>query len=107
MQSYQFVILNLTHIYLPKVFSRGLIGVCMQEDLLWDDMLVIEHLEFMSRLRGSYDQPSNIGTATDRSARKAAFARETEQLIIDGGLGDHVQKRTRELSGGWKRYFKC
>jgi ATP-binding cassette subfamily A (ABC1) protein 3 len=69
-------------------------GLCLQDDLLWDDMLVKDHLELIGRLRG-----------LDLSSKKNQ--EQNAELVAAAKLTDHMGKKTKELSGGWKRILSC
>ncbi len=71
-----------------KLHCQQVTGLCLQDDLLWDQMFVVDHLDLVARLRGLKN--------ADNSA-----------LIEDSRLANHLQKRTCELSGGWKRILSC
>ncbi|ORY52928.1 P-loop containing nucleoside triphosphate hydrolase protein [Rhizoclosmatium globosum] len=64
------------------------IGLCPQDDILWDDLTVFEHLLFYSRLKGV----SN----TDQT-------QYVEKLMTDVKLKHLADRTTRHLSGGEKR----
>lgn len=64
------------------------IGVCPQFDILWEDLSIVEHLYFYSRLKGVSRQ----------------FEREAVQASIDlCDLESCKDKPTKKLSGGQKR----
>ena len=63
-------------------------GYCPQEDILWKEMTVREHIEFFLKIRGYVEEEAkNYAT----------------QYIEASGLEDHQHKRTDEISGGTKR----
>lgn len=65
------------------------IGVCSQNDVIWPDMTVQEHLYFIARLRGC--PPS-----TERTWVQCA----AELVQLDG---DAFKRRASQLSGGMRR----
>lgn len=71
-----------------RLHCQQVTGICLQDDLLWDQMFVADHLELVARLRG-------LKNADNRA------------LVEDSRLTNHLQKRTCELSGGWKRVLSC
>lgn len=68
---------------------RKLIGLCSQQDVVWDDMTVEEHLEFQCRQRGIDE--SKVCT----EVHKAALA-----VGLDG---DGLRTAAENLSGGMRR----
>ena len=68
---------------------RGMIGVCLQQDVLWDDLNVKEHLEFQCRHKGV---PSPLLNA---EVQRVALLVELD--------GDSFLTCARDLSGGEKR----
>lgn len=71
-------------------YDSGLIGMCLQEDILWPEMVVEDHMGFLARLKGC---------ATDEEGFQASM----DDIIKSSFLEPHRHKKTRELSGGWKR----
>lgn len=67
---------------------QGLIGVCPQFDILWDDLTVVEHLLFYSRLKG---------------LPKYKEAEHVEAIIKQAGLEGERRRLSKDLSGGQKR----
>ena len=67
---------------------RPLLGVCPQENILWDLLTVRDHMKLFSRIRGIPD-----------SQAKADIA----ELLKDIGLTDKKDTWAKDLSGGQKR----
>lgn len=69
-------------------FLRENVGVCPQENILWDRMSAIEHVWFYGRLKGM------------SSRGLTAIARSTlTQFMLD----DSIHKLSSQMSGGMKR----
>ncbi|CAM6032106.1 unnamed protein product, partial [Sphagnum compactum] len=68
---------------------RPLIGVCTQNDILWDDLTVQEHLNFQCRQKGF---PTHLISA---EVQKVAT-----RVSLDG---DSFKTQAKQLSGGMKR----
>lgn len=67
---------------------RNRTGVCLQVDVLYDDLTVREHIEFYSKIKGI---PINDAPA------------KVDEMIVKCGLQDEQHKKAKELSGGNKR----
>jgi ATP-binding cassette subfamily A (ABC1) protein 3 len=67
---------------------QEIIGVCSQQNVLWDDLTVKEHLEFFARLKG---------------LSAAEGARASKTLIEEVGLAEKMNVKSAALSGGQKR----
>jgi ABC-type lipoprotein export system ATPase subunit len=65
--------------------ARKQIGYCPQYNLLFDEMTVLEHLVFFSKLKENYDP------------------KEIENILTDLNLSDKTNALSRTLSGGMKR----
>jgi ATP-binding cassette subfamily A (ABC1) protein 5 len=63
-------------------------GYCPQNDILWKELTLREHLELFLRIRGYTAQESK------------AYATQYIQIL---GLEEHQHKRAEDLSGGTKR----
>jgi ATP-binding cassette, subfamily A (ABC1), member 3 len=74
--------------YTQMHLIRSKTGVCLQTDVLYDDLTVREHLEFYANLKGT---PSG------------QMETMVEQMITRCGLTGEQFKKTKELSGGNKR----
>jgi ABC-type multidrug transport system ATPase subunit len=70
------------------VSIQEIIGVCPQQNVLFPDMTVREHLEFFARLKG---------------IRKSEVGAIVESIIKEVGLTEKVNARSSTLSGGQKR----
>ena len=68
-----------------------LLGVCSQENVLWDNLTVLEHLHVLAAIRRL--QPAAV----------AAVAEDRLRLV---NLWDHRTKRANQLSGGMKRRLR-
>jgi ATP-binding cassette, subfamily A (ABC1), member 3 len=67
---------------------RNKTGVCLQIDVLYDELTVQEHLEFYANLKGiPLDMISNT----------------VNEMIMKCGINDERNKKAKELSGGNKR----
>lgn len=71
---------------LGKIQSR--IGVCLQKDILWEDLTVEEHLLFYSRMKG-----------IERKIEKE----HVHNIIVEVGLEGERRRLAGDLSGGQKR----
>ena len=67
---------------------RNRTGVCLQVDVLYNDLTVREHLEFYSKIKGI---PINEAAA------------KVDEMIVKCGLREEQHKKAQELSGGNKR----
>jgi ATP-binding cassette, subfamily A (ABC1), member 3 len=67
---------------------RHTIGYCGQEDALWGNMTVREHLEFYGAVRGYHGK---------------TLKRAVAQMIEDMDLSTYATKKAKNLSGGYKR----
>lgn len=71
---------------MPKI--RKVMGICPQHDVLYDDMTVVEHLEFY---------------ATIKQLPLAQLKATVKKSIEDVGLVEKRDQATKNLSGGQKR----
>ncbi|CAL5986568.1 ABC_transporter family protein [Hexamita inflata] len=63
--------------------QKGVIGICLQNDAaLFDELTVQEHIDFYSQI---------------------CYKQSKLNVIQQFQLTEHVNKRAKELSGGWKR----
>ncbi|CAL5970125.1 ABC_transporter family protein [Hexamita inflata] len=63
--------------------QKGVIGICLQNDAaLFDELTVQEHIDFYSQI---------------------CYKKSGINVIQQFQLTEHVNKRAKELSGGWKR----
>lgn len=67
---------------------RTKIGVCLQVDVLYAELTVIEHLRLYAQLKGLQGDTCE---------------KEVEAILNKCGLKDEATKRTDQLSGGNKR----
>ena len=65
---------------------RGMVGICPQQNVLWDKLTPREHLELFSALKGAGVSPEDI-----------------EQSLEDVGLTSKADSLSEALSGGQKR----
>ena len=65
-----------------------ILGVCTQDNVLWDNLTVLQHLHILASIRRL--QPSCV----------AAVAEDRLRLV---NLWEHRTKKANELSGGMKR----
>jgi len=63
-------------------------GVCLQSDMLWDELTVEQHLKIYALMRG---------------IPKKDLTKNTQELMLDLGLESHKDKPVQHLSGGTKR----
>ncbi|KAI8803058.1 P-loop containing nucleoside triphosphate hydrolase protein [Cladochytrium replicatum] len=79
---------------LEDLIARGelarYVGFCPQQDIVWPDMTVEEHLRFFAQMRGGAP-----ATQTVRDYVKG--------IAATVGLDDALKKRASQLSGGMKR----
>jgi ABC-type multidrug transport system ATPase subunit len=68
--------------------SNSVIGYCSQEEVLWDELSIYDHLILFLKLRG----------VSDEKAKEYAF-----QYIDYCKLSDHMNKMVKKISGGTKR----
>lgn len=69
--------------------ARNSIGICLQDNILFNDLTVGEHIIFFCRLKGMKDS----------SKIKSEVEKYTSML----GLDDKKDQRSKSLSGGQKR----
>ncbi len=67
---------------------RTRIGVCLQIDVLYSELTVIEHLRLYAQLKG---------------LRGQVCENEVAAILYKCGLKDEADKKTDQLSGGNKR----
>jgi ATP-binding cassette, subfamily A (ABC1), member 3 len=67
---------------------RRSIGYCAQEDALWGELTVREHLEFYGKVRGYTENE---------------LSRIVSEMIDELDLTTHASKKAKHLSGGYKR----
>lgn len=68
---------------------RNLLGICPQQNILFKNLTVKEHLKFFCRLKGVRDR---VDTKTQIKSSSLAV-----------GLNSHLNKNVQKLSPGWKR----
>ncbi|KAN0018508.1 hypothetical protein ACTFIU_011126 [Dictyostelium citrinum] len=68
---------------------RKHLGVCPQTDIIWEQLTVMEHLEFYAALKGF----------TNSNQRKF----EASKIALEVGLGEKLNAPAGTLSGGQKR----
>ncbi len=68
--------------------ARRCLGICTQQDVLWPDISVREHLLLFGLLRGT-----SLSTIT----------RKVNQMILDLGFPEKAEFQSGQLSGGQKR----
>ncbi|KAN0045013.1 hypothetical protein ACTA71_006540 [Dictyostelium dimigraforme] len=68
---------------------RKHLGVCPQTDIIWEQLTVLEHLEFYAALKGY----------TNSNQRKV----EASKIALEVGLGEKLNAPAGTLSGGQKR----
>ncbi|OQR96831.1 ATP-binding Cassette (ABC) Superfamily, partial [Thraustotheca clavata] len=68
---------------------RQHLGVCFQQDVLYENLTIEEHVLLLARLKGQHD---DAAIKAECAAKCAAF-----------GLSDKIHEFTRALSGGSKR----
>jgi ABC-type multidrug transport system ATPase subunit len=68
--------------------ARKSLGVCAQQDILFDELTVIEHMRLYAAIK---------------NLAEAAAEAEISQLLADVGLHKEANKRSALLSGGMKR----
>ncbi|KAM9954402.1 hypothetical protein ACTFIW_003943 [Dictyostelium discoideum] len=68
---------------------RKHLGVCPQSDIIWEQLTVMEHLEFYAALKGY----------TNSNQRKV----EATKIALEVGLGEKLNAPAGTLSGGQKR----
>lgn len=68
---------------------RGTLGICPQQDVLFDDLTVREHLVFYSKVKGIYD--------------KQSITEEVDKFVKLLNLVPKVNTLAKHLSGGMKR----
>jgi ABC-type multidrug transport system ATPase subunit len=71
-----------------KVLARRNLGICMQSDVIWDDISVIDHLYLFGRLRGMHGQ---------------ALKEDVDRMIDSLGFPEKAYSAAGTLSGGQKR----
>ncbi|OUM58141.1 hypothetical protein PIROE2DRAFT_48194 [Piromyces sp. E2] len=82
------VYFNGTETYSSTQSPQISMGYCPQEDIMWKEMTVREHIEFFLKIRGyGANDAKNYAT----------------QYIEAAGLEDHQHKPTEKISGGTKR----
>jgi ABC-type multidrug transport system ATPase subunit len=74
--------------YFQKIFAKGKLGYCTQNNFLFKKMSVIEHLNLFMELRG---------------LDLEAHAPHLDAIIEMLRLGPHLQKPATKISGGQKR----
>ncbi len=65
--------------------ARSVLGYCPQHNLLFDDLTVMEHLKFFSKLKQNYNQE------------------EIDEMLDLINLSDKKNAQSKTLSGGMKR----
>ena len=68
--------------------ARRNLGICMQQDVIWDDISIIDHLYLFGRLRG---------------VRGAALDEDVDKMIESLGFPEKAHSAAGTLSGGQKR----
>jgi ATP-binding cassette, subfamily A (ABC1), member 3 len=68
--------------------ARRNLGICMQQDVIWDDISIIDHLYLFGRLRG---------------VRGAALKEDVDKMIESLGFPEKAHSAAGTLSGGQKR----
>ena len=68
--------------------ARKSVGVCPQYNVLFNDLTVLDHLEFFAKLRGK---------------NKAEIKELTAKFLEDTDLTNKAKTKTKNLSGGMKR----
>jgi ABC-type multidrug transport system ATPase subunit len=71
-----------------KMLARRNLGICMQTDVIWDDISVIDHLYLFGRLRGMHGQ---------------ALKDDVELMVQSLGFPEKAYSAAGTLSGGQKR----
>jgi ABC-type multidrug transport system ATPase subunit len=71
-----------------KVLARRNLGICMQSDVIWDDISVIDHLYLFGRLRGMSGQE---------------LKDDVDRMIESLGFPEKAYSAAGTLSGGQKR----
>lgn len=69
--------------------ARNSIGICLQDNILFNDLTVGEHIIFFCRLKGMKDS--------------SKIKNEVEKYTSMLGLDDKKDQRSKSLSGGQKR----
>jgi ATP-binding cassette, subfamily A (ABC1), member 3 len=71
-----------------KVQARRNLGICMQSDVIWDDISIIDHLYIFARLRGLHGQE---------------LKDDVQRMIESLGFPEKAMSAAGTLSGGQKR----
>lgn len=71
-----------------KVLARRNLGICMQSDVIWDDISVIDHLFLFGRLRGMSGE---------------ALKADVNKMVESLGFPEKAYSAAGTLSGGQKR----
>ena len=71
---------------------RQVMGICLQDDCLFPQLTVREHVQFFSRLKGLYRKVSSAEAET-----------QVDQALIDVALSERRNCLSKFLSGGMKR----
>ncbi|KAI9142740.1 hypothetical protein BKA69DRAFT_1066182 [Paraphysoderma sedebokerense] len=88
--------LDMTEESLPAI-QRSL-GVCLQFDVLWEELTVHEHLEMFAAIKGL------VVESTDGQLTGVALKQQyLDHLLADVYLLDKRNERVKTLSGGMKR----
>ncbi|EFN57407.1 hypothetical protein CHLNCDRAFT_30336 [Chlorella variabilis] len=85
---------------MPTIYS--LMGVCPQDNLLWERLTAREHLTFFARLKNLKARTPTSCPHAHRGQQLTAAVEEALQKVnlYNGGVGD---KQVRQYSGGMKR----
>ena len=83
---------------------RSITGICSQDNLLYEELSGLEHLEMYARFRGSLF----LGVAAprlnaDESSGVHDVDAEASELLDTVGLTKHADKRAVAYSGGMQR----
>jgi len=71
-----------------RVRARRNLGICMQSDVIWDDISIIDHLYIFARLRG---------------LKGDSLKQDVERMVDSLGFPEKAHSAAGTLSGGQKR----